>query len=1156
MESLYSFSGQVTNTALQILTNLDRSWPLLYWNAGYAFFVFWLYLFHSPFRVHTKVRTDWYAQLTKIMQVWVGISVTLFHLAPSYIDLRRRHDTAGGADSTSGSGAPVYTVMFFPMYVVFVAFFMFVHQRKRRWQLRVTFAPTATLLFLNSLLMALFMTVHYAYCRADDFVNVTDPSSVEGLQHASFVHVWWKCVCPPPLHVQPVVSTLHLALFGMVFVLCDYQYKRLRGFDTVRGILWCEQFELEVLSSQSPRVESPVSKAAAEEQEAAHPQHPQAPAAMVPWFSTIIAQTAFQLFLGSSLNFLSFDFRTLERTMHPKVFSFVRQPGAAGHNDVDAKKTMALPNQPPAKRELGKQHLLSVDDLAAKETKKAPRKAKDVDSPEQDDDVWFDFIADVGDGFNSTYEMARLLAQPSLKVPRGGSAGRLGFLRGRLSSFIRWAPDDSRTSRPKRSASADAQRFPASPSELRSNTTPELTRSTATAVFPGSFALPSASGVETAGEEELVLPRGQFVVIGGDLAYPNPSNETYGQRLFGPYGDAMPMDRKLRETMQHSKRTMIHQLPGDPDVACVTLPRRGRESRSPDAVATPTIGNDSIDSAASTIELLRQTPLLFAIPGNHDWIDGLNTFRERIIGKSWIGSWYMPQTTSYFIIQLPQNWFLFCLDTGLFEDIDSQQLAYFFEAIETRLHADSSVILISHEPAWIHEQYRQKEQMGPKTSKLAKKLGNRLRARLCGDIHNYSRHVPVDPRSQREMLIVSGGGGAFLHGPRPNIIKYEGTTFRRAAAFPARNDFLTIATRLFGFRIVNWQFDLIGGILYFVTIASMLPLPFTEAYHPVDRGLIASSLSLSFELVAYIFAESVFSCVICVALTIIFIVIMEDKLAPWKRVVLGVFWSWLHIVAAVFLLSLLHTAAISMHRSKFVVSTNETWGSMMDLQLASSAGELVENIKSLLPANISVAHSLLDVLHTDSWYHTSPAAVGRTIVKVLDVLEGLIYFFIRVSSDRIGHFAPGISRFDIILYYGHMLWFYWLLATPVVSIIVGLFLMVSITLFDTAYDPAYSAFQIEDYKHFLRFKLSPRGTMHVFVIGLRKVHKVWERDPQHAREHDECPGLWPFLRRFPSLWRPVPDADSRKDCAPRLIEQFSIPQTPPARSSRCQEKTA
>ena len=1030
----------------------------------------------------------------------------------------------------------------------------------------------------------------------------------------------------------------------MLFVFSDDQYKRMNvRFDAVRGILWCETFEKDQHDVHSHHHQHEMRKSEAsqklrreDENEASandkrkaknggspveipavdsplHPMHPQAPAAMVPWFSTIIAQTAFQLFIGSNLNFLSFDFRTLERTMYPKVFTFLQpktprkgltnmqDAAAAAGNEgvvesapgVSASLPSSLSMMGLGAPSLAPKRRLSMEDLTSKEEQRA--RSEDAHRSE---DVWFDFVADVGDGFNSTYEMARLLAQPSLRVPQDKSTGRFGYLRDRILSNLSsgkkrlWRIRDAAVggkggAATKRSASADAR----SPSSSSSSTqqrmsalsktplvTSEKRRHPAAApITGGSFALPessiaslsrqqknasSSSSIRSStsddDDEDLILPRGRFVVIGGDLAYPNPSNESYAQRLFGPYGDALPMDRSLREAMQKNKRRIVEQHGTDPDVAHITLPdprtvamhhhreedRKKRGISPPSSSPSATQHEKTAAAAPSTtdLDLLRSTPLLFAIPGNHDWIDGLNTFRERILGKSWMGSWYMPQTTSYFILALPENWFLFCLDTGLFEDIDTQQLAYFFEAIDTRLKPDSSVVLVSHEPAWIHQQIRQpKEILGPKVAKIAKKLGPRLRARLCGDVHNYSRHVAADPLSTREMLIVSGGGGAFLHGPRPSSIEFDGTLFKRAAAFPARNDFLTIATRLFGFRIVNWQFDLIGGILYFVTIASILPLPFADAYHRAEDGLIASSLSLTAQLVLYILSESTFSCIICIGLTIIFLGIMEDKLAAWKRISLGLFWAWLHIFAAVFLMSLLHTSAISMHRSKFVVSTRDVWGSMMDRQLASSVGELVENVKHFLPVNSTAAHAVMDALHTDTWYHTSPAAVFRFMIKLLDVLEGLIYFSMRVASDRVGEFAPSASRVDIIMYYGHTLWFYWLLATPVVSVIVGAYLMVSITVFDTAYDPAYSAFQIEDYKHFLRFKLSAATReLHCYVVGVRKVHKVWERDPQHTDEHDR----WPFFRAVPSVWRPVPQVDGKADCAPRLIESFAIQPTP------------
>lgn len=37
------------------------------------------------------------------------------------------------------------------------------------------------------------------------------------------------------------------------------------------------------------------------------------------------------------------------------------------------------------------------------------------------DDLWFDFMADTGDGGNSSYTVARLLAQPSINLNRGDS---------------------------------------------------------------------------------------------------------------------------------------------------------------------------------------------------------------------------------------------------------------------------------------------------------------------------------------------------------------------------------------------------------------------------------------------------------------------------------------------------------------------------------------------------------------------------------------------------------------------------------------------------------------------------------------------------------------------------------------------------------------
>ena len=44
----------------------------------------------------------------------------------------------------------------------------------------------------------------------------------------------------------------------------------------------------------------------------------------------------------------------------------------------------------------------------------------------------------------------------------------------------------------------------------------------------------------------VMLPRADVMVIGGDLAYPNPSNETYEQRFFRPFEAALPPPPHVR----------------------------------------------------------------------------------------------------------------------------------------------------------------------------------------------------------------------------------------------------------------------------------------------------------------------------------------------------------------------------------------------------------------------------------------------------------------------------------------------------------------------------------------------------------------------------------------------------------------------------------
>lgn len=109
------------------------------------------------------------------------------------------------------------------------------------------------------------------------------------------------------------------------------------------------------------------------------------------------------------------------------------------------------------------------------------------------------------------------------------------------------------------------------------------------------------------------LPRADVLVIGGDLAYPNPSNETYEQRFFRPFEAALPPPPHVRPG-----RLVVHK---------------------------PDLPEASDAATQDPCETLHQYagPAAFAIPGNHDWIDGLETYTRHIQHKGWLGGWLLPQ---------------------------------------------------------------------------------------------------------------------------------------------------------------------------------------------------------------------------------------------------------------------------------------------------------------------------------------------------------------------------------------------------------------------------------------------------------------------------------------------------------------------------------
>ncbi|EON77099.1 hypothetical protein ADIS_2409 [Lunatimonas lonarensis] len=288
------------------------------------------------------------------------------------------------------------------------------------------------------------------------------------------------------------------------------------------------------------------------------------------------------------------------------------------------------------------------------------KEGKPFDYSEKDE-LWFDFVSDLADGFNPTYTVAKTMAQPSITVD---------------------------------------------------------------------------------GKE---LKRGDFLLMGGDEVYPTPEMIEYTNRLKGPFEAAFPKDD------------------------------------SPDA----------------------DRPDVFAIPGNHDWYDGLTNFLRLFTQGRSLGNWKTRQTRSYFAIKLPHDYWLIAVDIQLHADIDYPQICYFRDIAQNHFTPETKVILCTAEPSWVFRSFDQKNTAHDRfkffidrvlygKGEPAYEEKNRtitVNTILTGDLHHYARYEEKTKRGETRQLITSGGGGAFMHPThtlKETIAPVDGYSAELKSVFPSK----------------------------------------------------------------------------------------------------------------------------------------------------------------------------------------------------------------------------------------------------------------------------------------------------------------------------------------------------------------------------------
>jgi hypothetical protein len=312
--------------------------------------------------------------------------------------------------------------------------------------------------------------------------------------------------------------------------------------------------------------------------------------------------------------------------------------------------------------------------------------------------------------------------------------------------------------------------------------------------FDATYAIASLLSQENLVVGDVTLPRGKLLVMGGDEVYPNASPENYRDRLIHPYNWAFP------DPQPH----MIHGPP------------------------------------------------VYAIPGNHDWYDGLVLFLAYFTRRTLhlhLGGWRSWQRRSYFAVQITEKWWIWAMDAQLDDDVDQPQKDY-FDRIARNMSANSKIILCGPEPGWLYTLKKGNKSLSVVDniawSAFNAKANLQIPIVLSGDTHHYSRYSGNDGVTQ---FITSGGGGAFLHGTHwledtvdlagksdndkwlnRKVAKLSLKTSPAAphsqvaeeACYPTRNESRTMILGDFKFVGLNPGFCILLGVVYWLAGLAMV----------------------------------------------------------------------------------------------------------------------------------------------------------------------------------------------------------------------------------------------------------------------------------------------------------------------------------------------
>lgn len=576
-------------------------------------------------------------------------------------------------------------------------------------------------------------------------------------------------------------------------------------------------------------------------------------------------------------------------------------------------------------------------------------------------------------------------------------------------------------------------------------------------------ALKPTPGVEvsTAGEGTPALPRGEFLLFGGDTAYHVASGHTIRERVEGPYDEAY--------TQRFGPADAPHPRP------------------------------------------------LLGIPGNHDWYDSLDgfcrLFREPALkvpsgkrpssgaeGPISLKGYVAIQSGSYFAIRLPWQWDLWAVDIQK-GHLDRRQIDFFRTSVRrppaspssanadesTSTAGGSKLILVSATPIW--EAGFHDVEIEAELDKIVDGGGRHppLRLDLAGDTHNYQYY---DLREQENtssggrLSVVAGGGGAFLHpthhmiGPQKPTARYPSEDMSSCLSRRLLNPWHVYQAGMVPLLIVILQLALlwrmtipeVGPVLIGVSgLAGLyatwvgVEFPVYQRFSAVSLGIFVYALVWSYWAVDNTIPERILASILAAS----FVMISFAGIRQWRPVVAVTFAS----VALGFLSYALTAWLFSGH--EVLRLTWDQFGQLFSppwLPVVVISGILWVALASFgVLANGYLGWTMRPQLGTGPWFVGNANAVGLTVA----------FASVETLLPYIGALLAGL----LPIAHAWVIVLVWTVITVGISpIIFGSYLFVALNVLGTHRNEAFSALRYPGYKHFIRFKLE-RHQLTGYVIG-------------------------------------------------------------------------